>query len=180
MIDLVVRGGTVVTPSGAGALDVAVEGEKIVSITEPGALNAEGARVIDATGKIVVPGGIEPHAHVATPIFGQPDAETAPPDQTRVGRVRPAVKEARVEHAVDAPGEAPFEEAHVGVGQAGREVGAFGKPLLAFARLDDTGDLVPPLGGRVGNEEVAGEVFDVDMAVRRDDVVAHRTPSPQP
>ncbi len=82
MIDLVVRGGTVVTPSGAGALDVAVEGEKIVSITEPGALNAEGARVIDATGKIVVPGGIEPHAHVATPIFGQPDAETAPPDQT--------------------------------------------------------------------------------------------------
>ena len=64
MIDLIVRGGQVVTPAGAGMWDLAVEGERIVAVTEPGALHVEGTKVIDASGKIVVPGGIEPHAHI--------------------------------------------------------------------------------------------------------------------
>ncbi|GIX47358.1 MAG: dihydropyrimidinase [Candidatus Tectimicrobiota bacterium] len=37
--------------------------------------------MIDASGKIVIPGGIEPHAHVAAPIMGHPGLETAPPEQ---------------------------------------------------------------------------------------------------
>ena len=36
MIDLIVRGGQVVTPAGAGMWDLAVEGERIVAVTEPG------------------------------------------------------------------------------------------------------------------------------------------------
>ncbi|MCH8206157.1 MAG: type II secretion system F family protein [Chloroflexi bacterium] len=64
MADLTIRGGQVVTPAGVGNWDVVVQGETIVAVTEPGAIGTEGARVIDASGKIVVPGGIEPHAHI--------------------------------------------------------------------------------------------------------------------
>ena len=84
MIDLIIRGGEVVTPMGVGNWDVAVEGEKIVAVATQGTLPGDVARIIDASGKIVVPGGIEPHAHVAAPIAGLPGgatAETAPPEQ---------------------------------------------------------------------------------------------------
>ncbi len=81
MVDLIIRGGRVVTPWGVGGWDVAVQGEKIVAVAEQGTLPGDTGRVIDATGKIVVPGGIEPHAHVAAPIAGQPGMETASPEE---------------------------------------------------------------------------------------------------
>jgi dihydropyrimidinase len=81
MLDSVIRGGQVVTPWGIGNWDVAIQGEKIVAVAEPNTLTSDIGRVIDATGKIVVPGGIEPHAHIAAPIMGFPGMETAPPDQ---------------------------------------------------------------------------------------------------
>ena len=68
MVDILVRGGQVAIPSGVGNWDVGVEGERIVAVTEPGAISPEGTRVIDASGKIVVPGGIEPHAHMRSDI----------------------------------------------------------------------------------------------------------------
>ena len=80
MVDLVIRGGQVVAPWGVGPWDVAVHGEKIVAVAEPGSMPGEVGRVIDATGKIVVPGGIEPHAHVAFPL-PRTSVETAPPEQ---------------------------------------------------------------------------------------------------
>ena len=81
MLDLIVRGGQVVTPWGTGDWDVAVQGEKIVAIAAAGTLTEEAGRIIDATGKVVVPGGIEPHAHISAPIMGHGDLRTAPPDQ---------------------------------------------------------------------------------------------------
>ena len=65
MLDLIVRGDRVVTPDRVAELDIAVQGGRIVAVAEPGNLQLEAVRVLDATGKIVVPGGIEPHAHVA-------------------------------------------------------------------------------------------------------------------
>jgi dihydropyrimidinase len=85
MIDLLVRGGTVVTPQGAGRRDVAVEGERIVAVTAPGAL-PEAGRVIDAGGLIVAPGGIDPHTHLAHPIMSHPDEPSltlGPEEDTR-------------------------------------------------------------------------------------------------
>ena len=81
MLDLIIRGGEVVTPWGVGDWDVAVLGEKIVAVTSPGTLTDDVGRVIDATGKVVVPGGIEPHAHIAAPIMGPGNLKTAPPEQ---------------------------------------------------------------------------------------------------
>jgi len=83
MIDLVIRGDTVVTPQGVGAHDILIAGGTIAAITAPGAIPVpEGTRVIDATGKIVIPGGIDPHVHCKWHL-PNPDGtatETAPPD----------------------------------------------------------------------------------------------------
>ena len=67
MLDLIIRGGDVVTPQGVVRGDVAVAGETIAAIAAAGALSAESAtRVIDAAGHIVMPGGIDPHVHCIT------------------------------------------------------------------------------------------------------------------
>ncbi|MGE0221783.1 MAG: dihydroorotase family protein [Acetobacteraceae bacterium] len=64
MVDLVIRGDTVVTPQGVGAYDIAIKGETIAAVAAPNTLPLPaGTRVIDATGKIVIPGGIDPHVH---------------------------------------------------------------------------------------------------------------------
>jgi dihydropyrimidinase len=69
MIDLVLRGDTVITPHGVGAHDIHIANGKIVSVAAPGALPLpDGVRLIDATGKVVMPGGIDPHVHCAWPI----------------------------------------------------------------------------------------------------------------
>jgi len=66
MLDLIIRGGDVVTPQGVARCDVAIKGETIAAVAAPGTLaDADAARVIDAAGKIVMPGGIDIHSHVA-------------------------------------------------------------------------------------------------------------------
>src|SRR4030095_9392766 len=78
MLDTVIANGMVVTPQGAGLWEVGIKGEQIVAVGLPGSLPREGARVIDATGKIVVPGGIDPHTHLAHGIISHPDQPAAP------------------------------------------------------------------------------------------------------
>src|SRR5579872_240772 len=65
MYDLLIVGGTVVTPTAADACDVAVDGETITAVAPAGSLGSEAKRVIDATGCYVIPGGIDPHVHYA-------------------------------------------------------------------------------------------------------------------
>ncbi len=83
MLDCVIKGGQVVTPQAVGEMDVGIQGEKIVAVGWSGTLSEQAARVIDASGKIVIPGGIEPHAHIGIPVpsewSGQPDIMTQPP-----------------------------------------------------------------------------------------------------
>jgi dihydropyrimidinase len=68
MLDLVIRGGQVVSPAGVGTWDVGIEGERIAVVAAAGTLPVESTRVIDATGKLVIPGGIDPHVHTGWPI----------------------------------------------------------------------------------------------------------------
>jgi dihydropyrimidinase len=66
VIDLVVRGGTVVTPGGEHRADIAIDGERISGIGQVGASSRE----IDARGKLVLPGCVDLHTHLAsTPTF---------------------------------------------------------------------------------------------------------------
>src|SRR5688572_12406612 len=84
MLDLLIRGGIVVTPEEVGERDVGVQDGKIVAVAWPGTLPADAGRLIDAHGKIVLPGGIEPHAHIAIPVperwAGRPEVMTQPPE----------------------------------------------------------------------------------------------------
>ena len=65
MFDLIIRSDRVVTPAGVAACDVAITGEKIAAVAAAGTYDAKSAkRFIDATGKIVMPGGIDPHVHL--------------------------------------------------------------------------------------------------------------------
>src|SRR2546427_742866 len=88
MLDLVIRGGDVVTPQGVGRWDVAVQGERIVAVGlhDP---RTEAGRVIDVAGKIVVPGGIEPHTHLAPFISMHPEdnLHTLGPEEDTRGMV---------------------------------------------------------------------------------------------
>src|SRR5580658_3477475 len=62
--DLIIRGGTVVTPSGASTADVACSAAKIVRIA-PGLDGA--AEIVDAKGLHVLPGIIDSHVHFNEP-----------------------------------------------------------------------------------------------------------------
>jgi adenine deaminase len=64
--DLVVSGATVLLPTGElQQLDIAVVGQRIAAVARD--LVVSGVRRIDATGKIIVPGYVEPHAHIFGP-----------------------------------------------------------------------------------------------------------------
>ena len=86
MIDLIIRGGDVVTPQGVGRWDVGIKDGRIatVGIEDP---SIEAARIIDAAGKIVVPGGIEPHAHLSSLVTMNPTGRefTLGPEEDTVG-----------------------------------------------------------------------------------------------
>jgi N-acyl-D-aspartate/D-glutamate deacylase len=62
MFDVIVRGGTVVDGSGAPGFqgDVAVKDGKIAAV---GQISGEAREVIDAAGRVVAPGFIDPHTH---------------------------------------------------------------------------------------------------------------------
>src|SRR5439155_751032 len=61
-IDLAIRGGLVVTPDGEQRVDIAVAGERIAAIGEVRAASKE----LDARGKIVLPGCVDLHTHLAS------------------------------------------------------------------------------------------------------------------
>ena len=60
---LAVTGGTVVTPGGTLRAEVVIGDGTIVALAEPGAAPARAER-LDATGCLVLPGGVDPHCHV--------------------------------------------------------------------------------------------------------------------
>ncbi|HEV2281379.1 MAG TPA: dihydroorotase family protein [bacterium] len=60
--DVIVAGADVVTPSAVRRLDIGVRDGLIDALGAPGTLG-QAARVIDAAGKVVLPGVIDPHVH---------------------------------------------------------------------------------------------------------------------
>lgn len=73
-MELLIKGGTVVTATESFLADVAVDGGKIVAIGKDLAVNAE--KVVDATGKLVLPGALDAHTHMAMPFGGTVSADS--------------------------------------------------------------------------------------------------------
>jgi dihydropyrimidinase len=64
LLDLIITNGNVADERSVQPLDIAVKDEKIVAVGVHGQFaDVEAASVIDAKGKYVVPGGIDPHVH---------------------------------------------------------------------------------------------------------------------
>jgi dihydropyrimidinase len=62
-VDLLIRGGEVVSPSGSAPADVLIRGETITAVGRPLDVPSD-VDVIDATGRYVIPGGIDAHTHL--------------------------------------------------------------------------------------------------------------------
>ena len=67
-MSVLIKGGRVITAADDYVGDVYVEGERISMIGE--SLDVQADRVIDATGKYVLPGGVDPHTHLDMPFGG--------------------------------------------------------------------------------------------------------------
>jgi dihydroorotase-like cyclic amidohydrolase len=88
VLDLAITGGRVVTPVGVDLLDVGVVDGKVAVLMAPAAIALLARRTIDASGMVVMPGGIDPHCHIGIPL---PRVQTgresymseAPEDATR-------------------------------------------------------------------------------------------------
>jgi len=63
-----VKGGTIINADSTMHADVLIDGERIVSVGS--GLDVIADRTIDASGKWVIPGGIDPHVHMALPFGG--------------------------------------------------------------------------------------------------------------
>jgi dihydropyrimidinase len=64
----IIRGGTLITSSTTLVADVLIDGERIAQTGQN--LPAADAQLIDAAGKLVMPGGVDPHTHFDLPMFG--------------------------------------------------------------------------------------------------------------
>lgn len=73
-MDTVIKGGTIVTAHEKYKSDIGIKDGKIASIGAN--LEANGATVIDATGKLVMPGMIDSHVHLSLPFGGSISADS--------------------------------------------------------------------------------------------------------
>ena len=72
-MQVLIKNGRIVTATDDYHADILVEDETIVTIGR--ALEAPGARVIDASGRLVLPGGVDAHTHLDMPFGGTVSAD---------------------------------------------------------------------------------------------------------
>jgi dihydropyrimidinase len=68
-MSVLIKGGRVITAADDYIADIYIEGERITTIGE--SLDVSADRTIDATGKYVLPGAVDPHTHLAMPWRGE-------------------------------------------------------------------------------------------------------------
>jgi dihydroorotase len=133
--DLVIRGGTVCTPTGLRDADVHISGGRITSLERSDHPRAED---VDARGLLVLPGGIDAHVHSRDPGF---------PEKEDFASLTAAAAAGGITTVVDMPNSLPAVE-NAAVFQEKVEVAS------ARARVDFA--LWGLMGGRSRPEDVAG------------------------
>ena len=79
------KNGRVVTAVDDSRADIFVNGETVALIGRDLAASAD--RVIDASGRLVIPGGVDPHTHMEMPFGGTESSDTFETGYPR-GRIR--------------------------------------------------------------------------------------------
>jgi len=167
--DLVIEHGQVVIPEqGVFSADVGVRGETIAAIAEPGSLGADGETVIDAAGKHVLPGAIDPHTHHSIYRGMAADAESESRGDlvggvTTIGnyfRRAGSYKEIMGEYTADA--EANYYHDYF-----------FSLGLLSFEHIDEIPYIIDELGitsfkWYMNYKYAAAEKFGVDCEMKDD------------
>ena len=78
-MSILIKNGRIITAADDYTADILIEDEKIVAIGSPlwGLGATEGVtQIIDATGKLIFPGGIDPHVHLEMPFMGTFSSDT--------------------------------------------------------------------------------------------------------
>ena len=76
-MSVLIKGGRIITATGRYTADVFAEGDKIKAIGSD--LDYPADEIVDASGKYILPGAIDPHTHISMPFMGthaQDDYET--------------------------------------------------------------------------------------------------------
>jgi dihydropyrimidinase len=68
VVSILIKGGTLITAERALQADILVDGERIVDVSPD--IAPASAETIDARGKLVMPGGVDPHTHFDLPMSG--------------------------------------------------------------------------------------------------------------
>jgi allantoinase len=144
VIDLVIKGGKVVTPYGVVDVSVGIDEGRIVSITRDIRTPAAD-RILDAKGQLVLPGVIDMHVHFRDPGFPErEDFETG----TRAAAAGGVTTVADMPNTV--PSVTSVEALEEKVGIVGR------KALIDFALIGGAGALSRETLRSLANEGVAG------------------------
>ncbi|WP_270887131.1 amidohydrolase family protein [Pedococcus sp. 5OH_020] len=114
--DLVVHGGTVVNATGSRAATVLIAGGRITALLDANSPLPSHARAIDATGQLVIPGGVDPHCHV-----GQRLGDVSMLDDHEQASIAAlwGGTTTIIDFAIPEPGQTPLEAAHTRLKQAG-------------------------------------------------------------
>ncbi len=139
-LDLVVRSGNVFTEDGLRKVDVGVRDGQIVALEE----NLTGSgEVIDASGKLILPGGIDPHTHMGIPI-----KDTWSADDFTSGSIAAAFGGTTtiLDFTVQHPGQTLQESLQERIGKAsGKSHVDFGLHINITDRPQDRLDEIAPL-----------------------------------
>ena len=73
-MSILIKNGRIITADADYIADIFIEGETISTIGKN--LNVKADTVIDAAGKLVMPGGIDPHVHLDMPFMGTFSSDT--------------------------------------------------------------------------------------------------------
>jgi len=112
---LAVTGGTVVTQAGPLPAEVVIEGGRIAALARPGSALAAGDR-LDATGCLVLPGGVDPHCHIMADVPAATRAAALGGTTTLLSFTNPGPGEGTVECVLRHRGELAGGRAAVDVG----------------------------------------------------------------